>query len=104
MDRDCANITQIRGQKQADLRDHRRDPVVCAQHRGRQAPPRLPAAILERRSAEVVKAGGLRSRPSAPGLQGLVPSTSTPAEISTYIDKETTNYERVVKAAKIQID
>jgi hypothetical protein len=31
MSRDCANITQIGKQKQAQLRDHRRDPVCCAQ-------------------------------------------------------------------------
>ena len=65
MDRDCANITQVGGQKQADRRDHLRYFVFCAQPRGRQAQPRMPAAILERLSAETAKTGGLRSRPSA---------------------------------------
>jgi len=31
MNRDCANITEIGRQKQAELRDHRRDLVCCAQ-------------------------------------------------------------------------
>jgi tripartite-type tricarboxylate transporter receptor subunit TctC len=38
------------------------------------------------------------------GPQAFIPTTSTPAEFTKYIDKETTNYARIVKDAHIQID
>ena len=97
MDRDCANITQIGGQKRADLRNHRRDPVfsIVVWHR---------QSGVQRFSSDFSGACQGRRSPFAAerrGLRGFVPSTSNPAEISTYIDKD---YERIAKGAKTQID
>lgn len=71
---------------------------------GLWAPPKLPPAILERLSAEVTKAMRSPFVAERLGPQGFTPSPSTPAEFSTYIDKEAATYERIVKDAKIQID
>ncbi|AGU53199.1 putative Bug-like extra-cytoplasmic solute receptor, TTT family [Variovorax paradoxus B4] len=71
---------------------------------GLWAPPKLPAAILERLSAEVAKAMRSSFVAERLGPQGFVPSPSTPVEFSTDIDKEAATYERIVKGARIQID
>ncbi|MBW8719246.1 MAG: tripartite tricarboxylate transporter substrate binding protein, partial [Variovorax paradoxus] len=71
---------------------------------GLWAPPKLPAAILERLSAEVATAMRSAFVAERLGPQGFVPSPGTPAEFSAYIDKEAATYERIVKDAKIQID
>jgi len=71
---------------------------------GLWAPPKLPASILEKLSAEVAVAMRSPFMAERLGPQGFVSSPSTPAEFSAYIDKEAATYERIVKDAKIQID
>ena len=85
MDRDCANITQTGGQKRADLRNHRRDPVfsIVVWHR---------QSGVQRFSSDfsgAAKAGGLRSRPSAADFAALCHPQAPPPKFPRTSTKTT---------------
>jgi tripartite-type tricarboxylate transporter receptor subunit TctC len=66
------------------------------------APAKTPKAIIERLNRALVKALESPEVGAMLGKQGLEPSTSTPAELGRYIEREYETWGKVVKKAGIK--
>lgn len=71
---------------------------------GMVAPAGLPPRVLEKLSAETIKATKSADMQSALTKQGAIPVGNTPKEFAAFIKSETTKYTRVIREAGIKAE
>jgi tripartite-type tricarboxylate transporter receptor subunit TctC len=71
---------------------------------GMVAPAGLPPRVLEKLSAETIKATKSADMQSALTKQGAIPVGNSPREFAAFIKSETTKYTRVIREAGIKAE